>query len=339
MEFILDMHYFILFLITLISIFGCGDSNKEVIIEDSKNDQVIVENEPEPEPEPEKDIIKNEIIEIKSCKKYAGAICSLKYKGFEIVDNKDFGRQIQSAVNYPTHSGPESYNPTEAGNIRDVSESSSELLNMSIKDNVLYTNNQMAYWLEPNQCNNGVVSCAVNKKELSNTFVSKEISIGYQGFNNVVHFKTLFDVESNVEEGVRLDGRIQFQVVATHTPSSWDKFYLYQEKLVPFEVPIKDKNYPYYSPIISSSRDGSIAIALLKIPNNSPTEYVFDLYSMKHADRAASSLPNESGITALFDLYITPLVLGSTHYFETLLILGTLEEVKDTIEHFHKEKD
>ncbi len=49
MEFILDMHYFILFLITLISIFGCGDSNKEVIIEDSKNDQVIVENEPEPE--------------------------------------------------------------------------------------------------------------------------------------------------------------------------------------------------------------------------------------------------------------------------------------------------
>lgn len=308
---------------------GCGGGGSST--PDKVQQPVVVAPKPDPKPTIPANVIVSGDIEVKACAKYAGAICGITYKGEQIVDNHDFGRQFQTAINYNTVGGAEEYNPTEAGNFNDVHRgvTTSEMLSLEKRDNTLYTSTQMAYWLEPGQCQNNSKSCAVNTKKLSNSYVTKEASIGYEGFDNIIVFDVMFEIETDVDEGVNLDKPVQFQALATHTPGSWNKFYhLDNGEVVPLDIPQKDFNRDNRRPMISANADGSKAIALYKVavPN-----YFVDIYSLKHAEKASSDLAGEQGIVAMFSVYRAFISAGTTHNFKTLVILGTLEEVSDTL--------
>ena len=60
-------------------------------------------------------------IVVTTTSRLAGAIHSVMWKGREFIDSTDHGRQLQSASSFdnsPT-APPETFNPTEAGSMRD----------------------------------------------------------------------------------------------------------------------------------------------------------------------------------------------------------------------------
>jgi hypothetical protein len=96
--------------------------------------------------------------------KFAGAIDSIMFDGFEFINSYDHGRQAQFAWQYgstptgtaiqPTFDATyaERFNPTEAGNEADaVGYATSAWLrgNTPIDSNVLQTITEMAYWKQP----------------------------------------------------------------------------------------------------------------------------------------------------------------------------------------------
>ena len=82
----------------------------------------------------------------------AGAIHSLTWGGKEFINSHDHGRQLQTAWNADAGIDPiqgETFNPTEAGSRDDDQgdKTSSKLLELHAKGNMLETLTQPAFWL------------------------------------------------------------------------------------------------------------------------------------------------------------------------------------------------
>src|SRR5687768_2665491 len=88
-------------------------------------------------------------IEIKTCARFAGAICSLTWRGKQFINTTDHGRELQSASSFDYYR--EAFNPTEAGSRWDGAgpTSTSVLQGMWTTSNVLATQTRMAFWLRP----------------------------------------------------------------------------------------------------------------------------------------------------------------------------------------------
>lgn len=97
--------------------------------------------------DPNSYVIKQGGITIMADAGWGGSIISAQYYGYELVDMFDHGREIQSALSFDDLG--ECYNPTEAGRYGDISGSQSEVLDMSVKNNVLHTITDAAFWLPP----------------------------------------------------------------------------------------------------------------------------------------------------------------------------------------------
>ncbi|MCU7937578.1 MAG: hypothetical protein KZQ99_22435 [Candidatus Thiodiazotropha sp. (ex Dulcina madagascariensis)] len=167
-------------------------------------------------------------IEIRTCAKFAGAICSLKWYGKEFVDTYDHGRELQSAAQF--YFAPddgvdkgETYNPTEAGTKADGGgpTSSSVLQGLSAIGNVLQTQTQMAFYLAPGEFNQRGYP-VVNTTVLSNYVLNKKITIGLPGIAHAIEYRTQFNIPTN-EEPVRGT----FETVAAYLPSEFSRFYTY----------------------------------------------------------------------------------------------------------------
>ena len=126
-------------------------------------------------------------IVITTTSRLAGAIHSLTWGGKEFVDSADHGRQIQSASNLDAGTPilAETFNPTEAGSRRDGAgaTSSSRLLALTARGNVLESKTQMAFWLAPGEKSGG--HPAKNTTVLSKHLLAKRVTIGVRGLPNV----------------------------------------------------------------------------------------------------------------------------------------------------------
>ena len=198
-------------------------------------------------------------IVITTTSRVAGAIHSLTWKGKEFLDSTDHGRQLQSASNFDAGSPftPETFNPTEAGSLDDRAgaTSSSRLLHLMAKDNLLQTTSQMAFWLSPNGKSDG--HPAKNTTLLSDHLLTKRVQIGYRHLPQVIQFDITFSVPLGENHTYA-----QFEVVTGYMPAEFEKFWGFNPQTMELE-PLSDGPGEQPLPVILATADGSHAMGVI----------------------------------------------------------------------------
>ncbi|MFZ6871214.1 DUF4214 domain-containing protein [Undibacterium sp. Di27W] len=200
------------------------------------------------------------LLTLKTCGYDAGAICSLMWKGKEFINDSDHGRQLQSALSFDGKG--EAYNPTEAGadfegNSRtDVQVSSSVLLNIAAKGNVLETTTRMAFWHHPLYNN---AFDWMSHKKVSNHLLSKRVTLGAFGLSNVIQYENTFVLASNEAHTLG-----QFEVLTAYMPKTdFSQFWSLDVKAGETTLrALTDGNAEQNKPIVFSSADGNYAMGI-----------------------------------------------------------------------------
>lgn len=186
----------------------------------------------------------------------AGAIHSLRWNGKEFIDSADHGRQLQSASSFDAGSPftPETFNPTEAGSRHDGAgpTSTSRLLAFSAERNRLKTTNQMAFWLRPGEDSSG--NLAKNTTNLSNHRLSKSVTIGALGMENVLAYDVTFFVPPGEPHRYA-----QFEALTGYMPAEFSEFFVVNLANGK-RLPLSDGPGEQALPIIFSTADGAHAM-------------------------------------------------------------------------------
>ena len=249
----------------------------------------------------------------------AGAIDSLIWNGLEFIDAKDHGRELQSASSYDGYG--ECLNPTEAGSGRDGvgATSTSRLLGLSTDGNVLATTTQMAYWVPAGARYDGAAHCgthpelhaAVNGADLSNDLVSKSVSIGYGGFDNVIQYLSSFRTAD-------AHSQAQFEAVTGYLSANFTSFYAVDMNTYAMR-PLDHVAGEVGQPVIFATADGSHAMGAYSpdIPENATSGY------------AKFFFPGDtSKWSVVFRQNATP---AGTYAFRSYIVVGNLTQVRATL--------
>lgn len=134
--------------------------------------------------------VSNDLLTIGASARTAGAIDSLYWNGREFINSYDHGRQLQVALS--VNGWGECYNPTEAGsgsgdNIKPTT--TSVLHAVSAAGNVLFTDNQPAFWVPPGGTAPGC-GAARNTTALSPYRFRKTVTVGVAGIRHALEFRT-----------------------------------------------------------------------------------------------------------------------------------------------------
>lgn len=291
-------------------------------------------------------------IEITSCNHDAGAICSLKWRGKEFIDDWDRGRQLQTAANFlqtdvNSSKQAEKYNPTEAGSVIDgpykgdipfkgiypspnsLFSSSKMLAQQSSKsssgltdNNVLKTVVQPAFWVPVEDPNGEVTYQSKRYKVLSNHIIRKEVTIGAYGLPHVIRYLTEYIVSA--EERPHDHG--VFEAITGYMPKEFSKFYTFDMSSERLRSIPSSINKEQELPLIFSTPDGRWAMGVFspllpQIPNlgygafkNSSTVKWNIVYRFNN--------PNKDRYGRL---------LKKTYGFESFIVVGSLNNVKTSL--------
>ena len=205
-------------------------------------------------------------IVITTTARLAGAIHSLTWNGREFIDSTDHGRQLQSASNldYGTPITDETFNPTEAGSRNDGAgpTSSSRLLSLSAKGNLLQTRTQMAFWLRPDEKSG--VHPAKNTSVLSEHLLTKRVQIGYRDLPNVIRY----DVTFRLPLGERHTHAV-FEALTGYMPAVFSRpLALNPSSGAP--EPIEPGNGEIARPVVLSTEGGTHAMGIYSPPQTMP---------------------------------------------------------------------
>ena len=195
---------------------------------------------------------------ITTTSRLAGAIHSLTWNGKEFVNSADHGRQIQSASNFDagTPFTPETFNPTEAGSVRDGAgpKSSSRLLHLIAKGHELQTTNQMAFWLAPDEKSQG--HPAKNSTVLSDHLLTKRVRIGYKQLPHVIQYDVTFGVPVGEKHSYA-----QFEAVTGYMPPEFETFWKFNPQSRELE-PLDDGPGEQPHPVVLATTSGSHAMGV-----------------------------------------------------------------------------
>ncbi|VTR92878.1 Uncharacterized protein OS=Planctomyces maris DSM 8797 GN=PM8797T_01744 PE=4 SV=1 [Gemmata massiliana] len=205
--------------------------------------------------------------------RFAGAVDSITWNGFEFVNTHDDGRLEQTALwGIPAaETSPRDlvrYNPTEAGSETDIGQPTTTSVLTSITkpaSNELTTTSQMALWNRAGTLvDNGMAAYNPDQTgqtlpALSNYTMSKDVTVGFGGLNNVIHQP----VTINVPAADQLQ-RIQVQqiVFTTGTLTSMSVYNFATNQLDPLSASPGATLTPA-GPVVESTTDGSYAIAIV----------------------------------------------------------------------------
>ncbi|WAS88750.1 MULTISPECIES: hypothetical protein [unclassified Corallococcus] len=121
---------------------------------------------------------------------HGGAVTSLFYGGKEYINNKDHGRQMQVA--YSLDGYDEALMPTEAGSNRNGSKpiSTTQVIGYGAEPGRMSSTVHPAYWLEPGEEAGpyNSVTHAVNETLVSADTLTKDITVGVGGHDNVIQY-------------------------------------------------------------------------------------------------------------------------------------------------------
>ncbi len=197
-------------------------------------------------------------IVITTTPRLAGAIHSLAWNGKEFINSTDHGRQLQSASNYDfsTPLTAETYNPTEAGSLRDGAgpTTSSRLLHLVATNNLLQTTSRMAFWLAPGEKSDS--NPAKNTTTLSHHLLTKRVQIGWRGMPHVIQY----DVTFHLPVGERHTHAV-FEAVTGYMPEEFSVFRKFNPKTGDFE-PLTDGPGELAFPVVLATPNGSHAMGI-----------------------------------------------------------------------------
>ena len=197
-------------------------------------------------------------IVITTTSRVAGAIHSLTWNGREFINSADHGRQLQSASNFDvgSHFTPETFNPTEAGSVHDGAgpKSSSRLLHMIAKDNLLQSTTQMAFWLSPTGTSQG--NPAKNTTVLSDHLLTKRVRIGDKDLPHVIQY----DVTFGIPVGER-HTFAQFEAVTGYMPPEFNTFWKFNAQTGELES-LSDGPGEQPHPVVLATTSGSHAMGV-----------------------------------------------------------------------------
>ncbi|HEY1066957.1 MAG TPA: hypothetical protein VGE52_12630 [Pirellulales bacterium] len=199
----------------------------------------------------------NEIV-VRTTQRLAGAIDSLTWGGKEFVDSVDHGRQIQTAANFDCGRPffAETFNPTEAGSRLDGAgpKSSSRLLSLSAKGNVLETLVQPAFWLAPGEKSS--VHPAYNEKILSDHRIGKRVEIGWENLTHVIRYDVAYTVPADEQHTYS-----QFEVVTGYMPPDFSTFLKFDPETGKLQ-PLDDGPGEQPHPVVLATADGRFAMGV-----------------------------------------------------------------------------
>ena len=186
--------------------------------------------------------ISNGQLTLKTCAHDAGAVCSVKLRGVEYIDDYDHGRQLQSASSFAGYG--EAYNPTEAGSEQDgvnPSPSTSKLIASWQTSNTLATYTQMAFW-KP-----------VGWQFISQHTLNKRV---YVMPDNVIEYSVQFNVPAGEQHE-----SATFEVLTGYMPPQFSSFWTYNPVTQSIGA-LSDGPGEQNLPVILSTPDGQHAMGV-----------------------------------------------------------------------------
>ena len=184
-------------------------------------------------------LLANSAVTVSAEPQFAGAISSVKWHGKEFINNHDHGRELQTALSFDAFG--ECYNPTEAGSGPDGRKltSSSVLLEGSVKNGVMHTVTDMAFWMTPGQpyprdCGHSQVRVAQNKTVTGGYTIDKTVTL--QGTN--------LQIDMTIHVPRAHDGAV-FEVLTGYMPPEFSQFLIVKDsKLEPISVGPGEQPFP-----------------------------------------------------------------------------------------------
>jgi hypothetical protein len=236
----------------------------------------------------------------------------------QFVNRADHGREFQSASSFDGFG--ECLNPTEAGSLADTASSTSVLLGISASGNMLNTTTQMAYWTPagypyPQGCGgNPAVTVAQNPANLSSDLLTKRVSIGYSGIQNVIEYLTTFHVSQAHQSAT-------FESLTGYMPANFSLFLAYDPSStslarLPANVPDGEQVYP----LIFSTEDHRYAIGV----------YSPDLPQVQFPTIGYGHFALGGSGTQKWNSVFRAAPVGAGDYaFRNYLVVGNLQQVVD----------
>jgi hypothetical protein len=264
--------------------------------------------------------VKGSDIKVRTCSKFAGAVCSIVFRGKEHIDVKDTGRLLQSASSFDGYG--ECYNPTEGGSERDRFGTTSKLKSARAEGSRISTTADMAYWLRPGaEYPKGCgarkdVKQAVNSAALSTHRLDKQITVGLPGFPNVIEHRVTYHVPKGFSSG-------QFEASTGYMPKEFS-LALYFDPVTGVETQAGQRQGEQALPVILATPDRRHAMGVY-----SP--------QLPRAGRGYGRFfyPDVVKWNCVFrEENVKP----GPHSYRCFIPVGTVDEVRDTIQRLHAAK-
>jgi hypothetical protein len=269
-----------------------------------------------------------ETLKIKTTNRLAGAIGSFVYKGVEYIDQADHGRELQSAINadWQGQIFGECFNPTEAGTVADGAgpKSSSVLEQISVRDGVLSTRNQMAFWLAPNMSSHG--HSAFNQTVLSNHRITKRVSVGHKNFENVLDYKVTYTVPAD-----EVHYKIAIESLTGYMPGKFSVGYTYNAKTKTFDLVEKAPNAEIRKPVVLATSDGTSAMGVFT-PDKPAAGCPPVGYGYWSFEKAKATKWN-----CVFRLYQKEPIKAGDYTYQHYVVFGSLEQCRLAMVGLHEE--
>lgn len=268
---------------------------------------------------------------LKTKENVGGAIDELIYKRVDLINSFDHGRQLQYALS--VNNAGECNNPTEGGSIVNgpVSSPSTSKLQASCKlaPNQLFTRTRMAYWLPAgsssggNFCN-GNSSKTINTTNLSDYKISKIVTIGYEGNENIVRMVSRLKIPEEFNSA-------NIEIPTIYLDKQYNKVYKYDlltQDLVriPNSETESTSSYLTFMKYIGKSpavlSDGTNYVAIYSPRASTNGIFKFDLSD-------PSSTADGSKIQAIYSMGSRR--ADQVEYFESFVIVGGYNKVVSSL--------
>ncbi|KAG9394037.1 hypothetical protein J8273_4400 [Carpediemonas membranifera] len=255
----------------------------------------------------------------------AGAIDSITYKGRELLNSYDHGRECQYAI---TVGYGECLNPTEAGSSSDglADTTTSKLLGIRCDGSSLQTTSQSAFWLRPGEHEahpSAACTVARNTQALSDYKFSKNVFTGYKGHNNVIVVEGQIDVPPHAEFANHF---LQLEAPTPYTNGELTSFYtinVHTAAIAPYKP---NQGETGTTPTIAATPDGSAALSIIAPQCGHGVDRHFAAWYFNEG--------SEAGNTGKLDVVCrwNDANAGDVYHTTAYIVVGTLDEVRGTIQ-------
>lgn len=267
-------------------------------------------------------------IVITTTRRLAGAIASLKWHGREFINTTDHGRELQSSCSFDDtpSAGAETFNPTEAGSRRDSAgpNSTSRLLEITARGNHLRTRTQMAFWLAPAERSEGQL--ARNTNTLSNYVLTKDVSIGFQRWPQVLDYRVTFSVPVDARHVMA-----QYEALTGYMPPEFDHFWEFNPQTGEL-LALTHKQGGSPNPVVLATADGQYAMGIFAPPQKLP-DTTGPIFARWYFDDARVAKWN-----CVYRVHNPQGIRDGDYTYRMLVPVGTLKQVTAVLRDWHNLK-